>query len=598
LPLEPRLKATIERLVSAALAALPAGLLSEAERATAPEIERTRDPSHGDYASNVALRHAKAARQNPRQLARLIVAALPADPAVSKVEIAGPGFINFHLAPAAYHAELAAVLEQGDAYGRRAPGRGERILLEFVSANPTGPLHVGHGRHAAYGAALGNLLLAAGHVVDREFYINDAGRQVDILAVSVWLRYLERLGEPVPFPANGYKGSYLLPIAAALEAAAGTTLRHSGAAVRDGLPADEPDGGDKEAFIDAVIGRARALLGEAGFRRVVDHSLGGMLADIKDDLAGMGVTFDNWFSERSLATSGAIDEALRRLAASGYTYRKDGALWFRATAFGDDEDRVVERENGARTYFASDIAYHLDKRLRGYERLIDVLGADHHGYVARVRGGLAAMGEPPDCLEVPLLQLVNLFRGGVKVAMGKREGNFVTLRQLREEVGNDACRFYFVMRSHDQQLDFDLELAKSRTTENPVFYIQYAHARVASVLRQLADRGLAHDPARGRAALGRLVEPHERRLMVAVTRLPEVIELAAATRAPHTLVNYLRELATDFHGAYSAGNEHAAFRFIVEDAELRDARLALVLATRQAIRNGLAIIGVSAPETM
>ena len=584
--------------MSAALAALPADLLSAAARATAPEIERTRDPSHGDYATNVALRHAKAARQSPRQLAQLIVAALPPDPAVTRVEIAGPGFINFHLAPAAYHAELGAVLDQGDAYGRSAPGRGERILLEFVSANPTGPLHVGHGRHAAYGAALGNLLVAAGHVVDREFYINDAGRQVDILAVSVWLRYLERLGEPVPFPANGYKGAYLLPIAAALEAAAGTTLWRAGAEVRAGLPADEPQGGDKEAFIDAVIARARALLGEAGFRQVVDHSLAGMLADIKDDLAGMGVTFDNWFSERSLASSGAIDEALRRLTARGHTYRKDGALWFRATAFGDDEDRVVERENGARTYFASDIAYHLDKRLRGYQRLIDVLGADHHGYVARVRGGLAAMGEPPDCLEVPLLQLVNLFRGGEKVAMGKREGNFVTLRQLREEVGNDACRFYFVMRSHDQQLDFDLELAKSRTTENPVFYIQYAHARVASVLRQLADRGLVHDPARGRAALGRLVEPHERRLMVAVTRLPEVIELAAATRAPHTLVNYLRELATDFHGAYSAGNENAAFRFIVDDAELRDARLALVLAARQAIRNGLAIIGVSAPETM
>ncbi len=584
--------------MSAALAALPPDLLSPEARAIAPEVERTRDPSHGDYATNAALRHAKAARRNPRQLAEAIVKALPADPAVTRVEIAGPGFINFHLAPSAYHAELGRVLDQGAAYGSRAPGSGEKILLEFVSANPTGPLHVGHGRHAAYGAALGNLLVAAGHAVDREFYINDAGRQVDILAVSVWLRYLERLGEPVPFPSNGYRGDYLLPIAAALVETAGHSLAQPAAAVRAGLPKDEPEGGDKEAFIDAIIARARELLGEVGFRGVVGHALAGMLADVKDDLAGMGVTFDTWFSERSLATSGAIDEALRRLEASGHTYRKDGALWFRATAFGDDEDRVVERENGVRTYFASDIAYHLDKRLRGYQRLIDVLGADHHGYVARVRGGLAAMGEPPDCLEVPLLQLVNLFRGGEKVAMGKREGNFVTLRQLRAEVGNDACRFYFVMRSHDQTLDFDLELAKSRTTENPVFYIQYAHARVASVLRQLADRGLVHDAARGRAALGRLTEAHERRLMVAVTRLPEVIELAAATRAPHTLVNYLRELATDFHGAYSAGNENAAFRVIVDDAELRDARLALVLAARQAIRNGLAIIGVSAPETM
>ncbi len=584
--------------MSAALAALPAELLGAEARAAVPEVERSRDPSHGDYATNVALRHAKAARRNPRQLAEAIIAALPADAAVARVEIAGPGFINFHLSLAAYHAEIARVLERGAAYGHRAPGGGEKMLLEFVSANPTGPLHVGHGRHAAYGAALGNLLLAAGHSVDREYYINDAGRQVDILAVSVWLRYLERLGETVPFPSNGYKGEYLLPIAAALEDEAGTTLGRAGGEVSAGLPPDAPAGGDKELYIDAVIGRARALLGEAGFLQVVEHALAGMVADIRDDLGAMGVHFDHWFSERSLASSGAIDEALRRLAAHGHTYRKDGALWFRATAFGDDEDRVVERENGVRTYFASDIAYHLDKRLRGYGRLIDVLGADHHGYVARVRGGLAAMGEPPDCLEVQLLQLVNLYRGGEKVAMGKREGNFVTLRQLRGEVGNDACRFYFVMRSHDQALDFDLELAKSRTTENPVFYIQYAHARVASVLRQLADRGLTYDPARGRAALGRLGEAHERRLMVAVSRLPEVIELAAASRAPHTLVNYLRELATDFHGAYSAGNENPAFRVIVDDAELRDARLALVIAARQAIRNGLAILGVSAPETM
>ena len=591
------MKATIDRLVRAALAALPAETLGAEARSAAPEIERTREASHGDYATNVALRHAKAARQNPRALAAAIVHALPADPAVTRVEIAGPGFINFHLAPAAYHAELGRILDAGADYGRHAAVAG-KVLLEFVSANPTGPLHVGHGRHAAYGSVLGNLLAAAGHDVTREFYINDAGRQVDIMAVSVWLRYLERLGESVPFPANGYKGEYLLPIAAALEARAGRELWQPGAAVAVDLPPDEPAGGDKELFVDALIGRMRSLLGEAGFRRVVEHSLAGMLADIRDDLAAMGVVFDRWYSERSLATSGAIDEALRRLAAAGHTYRKDGALWFRASQFGDDEDRVVERENGVRTYFASDIAYHLDKRLRGFERLIDVLGADHHGYVARVRGGLAAMGEPPDCLEVCLIQLVSLYRNGEKLAMGKREGNFVTLRQLRGEVGNDACRFYYVMRSHDQHLDFDLELAKKRSTENPVYYIQYAHARVASVLRQLAERGLAHDAARGRAALGLLVAPHEQRLLMAMTRLPEVIELAAATRAPHTLVNYLRELATEFHAAYAAGNENPAHRFIVEDAALRDARLTLVLGARQVIRNGLALLGISAPDTM
>jgi arginyl-tRNA synthetase len=592
------LKAIIEQLVSAALAALPADLLSAEARAQAPEIERTRDSTHGDYATNVAMKHAKAARKNPRQLAEAIIQALPADPAVARVEIAGPGFINFHLSPAAYHAELGRVLDEGAAYGSRPRGTGEKILLEFVSANPTGPLHVGHGRHAAYGAAVANLLTAAGHTVHREFYINDAGRQVDILAASVWLRYLERIGETVPFPSNGYKGEYLAPIAAGLEAEYSQKLRRPAAALTEGLPPDEPEGGNKDTYIDAVIARARELLGEDGFRKVVDHALAGMVADIREDLAEMGVTFDRWYSERTLATSGAIDEALRRLEQHGHTYRKDGALWFRASAFGDDEDRVVERENGVRTYFASDIAYHLDKKLRGFDRLIDVLGADHHGYVARVRGGLTAMGEPGECLEVMLLQLVSLYRDGVKVAMGKREGNFVTLRDLRREVGNDACRFYYVMRSHDQQLDFDLELAKRRSAENPVYYIQYAHARVASVLRQLADRGLAHDPAIGRGALARLVEPHEHKLVVSLTKYPEVMALAAATRSPHTLVNYLRELANDFHGAYSAGNENPAFRFIVEDAELRDARLALLLAAREVIHNGLSVLGVSAPETM
>jgi arginyl-tRNA synthetase len=592
------LKATIESLVSAALAALPEGRLSAAARTAAPEIERTRDPRHGDYATNVALRHAKDARCNPRELALSIVKALPADPAVAKVEIAGPGFINFHLAPAAYHAELRLVALRGASYGSRAPGSGEKLILEFVSANPTGPLHVGHGRHAAYGGALGNLLVAAGHSVHREYYVNDAGRQVDILAACVWLRYLERLGEAVVFPSNGYQGDYLLPIAAALEAETGRGLWRPAEELAAGLPPDEPAGGDKDLYVDAVVGRARALLGEDGLRRIADHAVAGVLADIRDDLAALGVTFDRWYSERSLASSGAIDEALRRLETHGHTYRKDGALWFRATAFGDDEDRVVVRENGVRTYFAADIAYHLDKRLRGFERLIDVLGADHHGYVARVRGGLAAMGEPPASLEVCLIQLVSLYRGGEKLAMGKRTGNFVTLRQLRNEVGNDACRFYYVMHSNEQQLDFDLELAKSRTSDNPVFYIQYAHARVASVLRQLAERGLVHDAARGRAELARLVEPHERRLMVALTRLPEVIDFAAATRAPHALVNYLRELATEFHGAYAAGNEQPAHRIIVEDAGLRDARLTLVLAARQVIRNGLAILGVSAPEAM
>ncbi len=588
------MKKTIAELVRVAVATLPAveDPAATAALAAAPEIERTRDTAHGDFACNIAMRLARVLRRKPRELAEVLVRALPPDPAVARVEIAGPGFINFFLTPAAYHGELARVFSAGDSYGTTRQSPAPKVLLEFVSANPTGPLHVGHGRHAAYGGALSSLLTAAGYEVSREYYINDAGRQVDILAVSVWLRYLEALGEPVTFPANAYRGDYLKPIATQLVDQQGRALHRPAADIYAGLPPDEPQGGNKETYIDAVIARMRQLLGDSGFAQVLERSLDGMLADIRDDLAALGVTFDRWYSERSLDTSGAIDAALARLEQNGHLYRKDGATWFRASQFGDDEDRVVVRENGARTYFASDIAYHLDKRLRGFDHLIDVLGADHHGYVARVRGGLAAMGEPPECFEVCLMQLVSLYRGGEKVPMGKREGQFVTLRQLREEVGNDACRFYYVMRSHEQPLDFDLELAKSRSNDNPVYYIQYAHARVASVLRQLADRGLRWNAEQGRASLALLVEAPELALMTTITRYPELVESAAAQRAPHLLVHYLRELANDFHSYYNA------LPFIVDSAPLRDARLSLILATQQVIRNGLRLLGVGAPESM
>ncbi len=470
-------------------------------------------------------------------------------------------------------------------------GAGTQVLLEFVSANPTGPMHVGHGRQAAYGATLGNLLAAAGFDVQREFYINDAGRQIDILAVSVYLRYLEAGGETLPFPSNGYRAEYLLPVAAALRAAVGDSLRRASADVYADAPPDAP-AGDKDKHIDALIGNARRLLGPAGFEQIVTFARDRMLAEIRDDLDGFGVSFDRWYSERKLETSGAIDRALEKLRRENRIYVKDGAEWFRATEFGDDEDRVVVRENGLKTYFASDIAYHFDKRQRGFDKLIDVLGADHHGYVARVRGGLVALGEPAECLEVCLVQLVSLFRNGEKLSMGKREGNFVTLRQLREEVGNDACRLFYLMRSNDQHLDFDLELAKSRSNENPVYYIQYAHARVASVLKQLESRGLSFDRAAGLAHNARLTGPHEEAALTALSRYPEVVEHAALARAPHALVHYLRELANSFHTYYNAE------QFIVEDAELRNARLALVLGVQQVIRNGLGILGVAAPETM
>ena len=585
------MKYLIEKLVRDALAALPAELRPADAATGAPVLERTRDPSHGDFATNVAMQLAKAAKRKPRDLAQAIVEALPASDTVAKVEIAGPGFINFHLAPAAYHAELLRVLDQGCAYGRSTLGAGQRVIVEFVSANPTGPLHVGHGRHAAFGATLANLLDAAGYKVHREYYINDAGRQMDILAASVWLRYLECFGEQFPFPSNGYRGDYLHPIADKLVERAGRTLVRPAAEVFRDLPPDAP-AGDKDAYIDAVIARAKELIGAEGFRLAFDLALDDILADIRQDLEEFGVRYDEWFSERSLSTDGAIDRALARLREHDVVYEKDGAQWFRATDFGDEKDRVVVRENGIKTYFASDIAYHLQKRERGFERLIDVLGADHHGYVARVRAGLVAMGEPGDSLEVRLVQFVTLYRGGEKVQMSTRSGEFITLRELRREVGNDAARFFYVMRSNDQHLDFDLQLATSRSNDNPVYYIQYAHARVCSVLRQMREKGFTHDAERGRAALARLVEPHEQALLASLSRYPEVVEMAAVQRAPHAMVHYLRDLANDFHTYYNA------HQFLVDDADLRDARLTLIQGLRQVVRNGLGLLGVSAPEAM
>jgi arginyl-tRNA synthetase len=465
------------------------------------------------------------------------------------------------------------------------------VLVEFVSANPTGPLHVGHGRQAAYGATLASLLEAAGYAVEREYYINDAGRQMDILAVSVWLRYLELASENVTFPSNAYRGEYVYAIAQRLLVDEGERLARPGAEVSANLPADAP-AGDKEKHIDALIARARQLLGADGFADVLKFSLNAMLRDIRGDLAEFGVVFDHWASERAIAESGAIDRALARLEREGQLYREEGALWFRAERFGDEKNRVVVRENGQSTYFASDIAYHLQKRERGFQRLLDVLGADHHGYVARVRAGLAAMGEPPESLEATLVQFVSLYRGTQKIPMGKREGQFVTLRELRQEVGNDACRFFFLMRSHEQPLDFDLELAKSRSNENPVYYIQYAHARIASVFAQLTARGLAFDREAGLAQVALLTLPQEELVMQQLARYPEVIESSAVNRAPHALAHYLRELANALHSYYNAE------QFIVEDAALRNARLALVTAVQQVLRNGLTLLGVAAPSSM
>ena len=426
----------------------------------------------------------------------------------------------------------------------------------------------------------------------REYYVNDAGRQMDILAASVYLRYLELCGEAITFPANGYQGDYVWDIGATLHRERGERLRHAAAEVFEGVPADEPAGGDKESHIDGVIARLQALLGREDYRRVFDAGLDAILHNIRQDLKEFGVVYDEWFSERSLTESGAVERAIARLEQSGHTYVKDGALWFRSTDYGDEKDRVIVRENGQKTYFASDIAYHANKLERGYTRVIDIWGADHHGYVPRVKAALQALGDDPAKLDVLLVQFAVLYRGGAKVQMSTRSGEFVTLRELRQEVGNDAARFFYVMRKCEQHMDFDLDLAKSESSDNPVYYVQYAHARVMSVFRQLAEKGYAWDRTLGARHLSLLNESHEQDLMISLSRYPEVLENAALNHEPHLLTHYLRELANDFHTYYNAHT------FLVEDEALRNARLNLIEATRQVIANGLQLLGVSRPDTM
>ncbi|KAA2284238.1 arginine--tRNA ligase [Arenimonas fontis] len=587
------MKEHIRELVEQALLDLRRlGRLAQDLPTPAYTVERTRSREHGDYATNIALLLAKPAGMKPRELAELIAATLPATQQVRKVEVAGPGFINFTLAAACRLGTLRRIFELGKDYGRAPAGSRESVTVEFVSANPNGPLHVGHGRGAAYGASVASLLDAAGHKVQREYYVNDAGRQMDILAVSVWLRYHELGGVNVRFPDNGYKGEYVVDIARELRSRAGDSLRRSAIEITDGLPADESQGGDKETHVDALIARAKQLLGEAGYRQVFEAGLAWCLQDIRDDLAGFGVHHDNFFSERSLMTDGYIERAIGILQEKGHLYEQDGALWFRATAFGDDKDRVVRRDNGVTTYFASDLGYLLSKFERGFERAIYIFGADHHGYVARLKAAAEGLGLDPSKIEVQLVQFAILFRGGQRVQMSTRAGSFVTLRELREEVGADAARFFYVMRGNDQHLDFDLDLAKSRSNENPVYYIQYAHARICSLFRQLAEKQLGYNRSAAEAARARLVEPQEELLLDELMRFPEVVESAADNRAPQLLANYLRELAAAFHGFYNA------LPILNAEEELRNARLGLSNATRQVLANGLALLGVSAPESM
>ncbi len=552
------------------------------------KIEKTRDEKHGDFATNVAMVLAGKTGIKPRELAEKIISCLPSSELVEKVEIAGPGFINFFLTRHAHLRIINEIFAAGDSFGRCDHGEGKSILIEFVSANPTGPLHIGHGRGAAYGAATANLLEAIGYRVDREYYINDAGRQMDILAASVYLRYLEKCGIDISLPEKAYQGDYVKFIAEKIHAKKNDVLKTDISALNALLNNNT----DSEKQLDNLIDFIKRSLGNENYQYVFDAGLDEILADINSDLEEFGVVFNNWFSERGLLAGDDVGACIETLKKNGHLYETDGALWFRSTEFGDEKDRVVIRDNGQLTYFATDIAYHKSKFDRGYGKAIDIWGADHHGYMVRVKAALAALKLDPDKLDILLVQFASLYRGDIKVQMSTRSGQFVTLRELRDEVGKDASRFFYVMRKSEQHLDFDLELAKSQSQDNPVYYIQYAHARICSVKRQMQEKGYEFTPITETAGLAVLEDPHELALLSRLASYPETVYTAATSYEPHQIGYFLRDLANEFHTYYNA------CQILVENENLRNARLSLISAAQQVIKNGLTLLGVSAPESM
>ncbi|MBN8261576.1 MAG: arginine--tRNA ligase [Xanthomonadales bacterium] len=559
-----QLRALIEQGLTALRTAgtLPADLPS-------PEfvIERPKERAHGDFSTNAAMLLAKAAKANPRALAQQLVEALPASDAIAKVEIAGPGFINIHLAPAAWQQQVRDIHAAGAGFGRNASGGGKTVGVEYVSANPTGPLHVGHGRAGVIGDCIARVMAANGWDVKREFYYNDAGVQINNLAISTQARAKGLKPGDADWPADAYNGDYIGDVAAAY-------LRRDSIEVEGHVVTGKDDADD----LDAIRRFAVAYL-----RR-----------EQNADLAAFGVSFDRYFLESSLYADGKVEETVRELIAHGHTYEEGGALWLRSTDFGDDKDRVMRKSDGTYTYFVPDVAYHLSKWQRGYERAVTELGADHHGSLARVKAGLQALdcGIPAGYPDYVLHQMVTVMRGGEEVKLSKRAGSYLTLRDLIEETSADAVRWFLVARKPDSQLTFDIDLARSQSNDNPVYYVQYAHARICSLLRQAGEKGYAHDAARGDAALHRLDDAPAQELMRELSRYPEVVEAAGASLEPHLVAQYLRELANAFHGWYHASP------VLVEDADLRDARLALALATRQVLANGLDLLGVGAPESM
>ncbi len=584
------MQAQISKLLAAAVSSLQDTGDLPADTNTEVQVTRSKDNTHGDFASNLALQLSKAARVPPRTLAEKIAEHIPQDSGIAKVEVAGPGFINFYLNTGHEAEILRQILQRQERFGHSKKHTGRKILIEFVSANPTGPLHVGHGRGAAYGASIAHLLEAAGHEVQREYYINDTGRQMDILAVSVWLRYLELCGQTLHFPVNAYQGDYIWDIAASVHREHEHAFFHPAEEVLDLPPGGHADEkADAESHIDAVIGKAKKLLAEDGYQTLLGYALDTLTRDIRNDLDLFAVTFDQWYSEQSLGQA-RIQDVLDTLTENGHTYQEDGALLFRSTAFGDEKDRVLVRKNGKATYFASDIAYHLDKYDRNFDQLINIWGADHHGYMARMQAAMQALGKDTGRLQILLVQFANLYKNGERLPMSTRSGEFVTLRQLRKQIGKDAARFFYVMRRCEQHLEFDLDLATSKTQDNPVYYVQYAHARICSILKQstspLQDEVLADIDD------GPLVSMQEKTLVKQLAQFPESVRAAADQLAPHMIVNYLRELASSFHRFYNA------HQVLVPETEMRNARLKLIRATQIVLGNGLKLLDVSAPEQM
>ncbi len=560
-------------------------------------IEAPKDPSHGDFATNYALMAAKKAKTNPRVLAEKLIAKLQDNEFITKIEIAGPGFINFFLSPNVFYGILTDINKLKENYGKSEIGKQQKVHLEFVSSNPTGPLHVGHGRHGAFGSCVANLLEHVGFKVFKEYYINDAGRQMQILALSLWLRCLELKDYKIYFPTKCYQGDYVKDIAqeALLESVLAVGLLNNAveqytALVQKISLNDDADNGD--SYVDQSIAAAKKVLGELVFKKYLIFVCDNVLKDIREDLAEFGVEFDSWYSEAKMIETGAIPKTIDYLKSKNYLYEKDGALWFKTSEFGDEKDRVLIRSNGENTYFAPDIAYHLSKLERGYDTIVDILGSDHHGYIPRLRACLRAFNKPDDKFVTKLVQFVDLYRGEQKVPMSTRTGSFVTLRELRTEVGNDAARFFYVMRKVDQLIDFDIELAKSKSNENPVYYIQYAHARICSIFRQLAEKNYSFDKPVDLSSLNALTEVGEIEILKHLSTYKDIIEVSAQAYEPHRVVQYVKELAHLFHKYYNS------CIILADDKLLRNARLYLILAVKQIIFNALTLLGISSPEKM